>query len=102
MVFLGNVPTVLGVKVHQSLPVDILVYTFIHRTLLASVKIPLPTSSHTALQHSNNKISFAGHGADVKCLDWHPHKSLLVSGSKDNQQPIKLWDPRTGSGLATL
>ena len=23
-----------------------------------------------------------GHGADVKCLDWHPVKSLLVSGSK--------------------
>ncbi|XP_048581038.1 pre-mRNA 3' end processing protein WDR33 isoform X2 [Nematostella vectensis] len=43
-----------------------------------------------------------GHGADVKCIDWHPHKSLLVSGSKDSQQPIKLWDTRTGNGLATL
>lgn len=43
-----------------------------------------------------------GHGADVKCLDWHPQKSLLVSGSKDSQQPIKLWDPKSGLSLATL
>lgn len=43
-----------------------------------------------------------GHGADVKCVDWHPVKSLLVSGSKDNQQPIKLWDPRSGASLATM
>ena len=43
-----------------------------------------------------------GHGADVKCVDWHPTKSLVVSGSKDSQQPIKLWDPRTGSALTTL
>ena len=43
-----------------------------------------------------------GHGADVKCVDWHPSKSLLASGSKDNQQPIKLWDPRTGQPLAKL
>ncbi|XP_065558170.1 uncharacterized protein LOC136025962 isoform X2 [Artemia franciscana] len=43
-----------------------------------------------------------GHGADVKCVDWHPHKGLIVSGSKDNQQPIKLWDPRTGNSLTTL
>ncbi|XP_068754632.1 uncharacterized protein [Montipora capricornis] len=43
-----------------------------------------------------------GHGADVKCVDWHPTKSLLVSGSKDSQQPIKLWDPRTGYPLTTL
>ncbi|RMX45751.1 hypothetical protein pdam_00004175 [Pocillopora damicornis] len=43
-----------------------------------------------------------GHGADVKCVDWHPTKSLVVSGSKDSQQPIKLWDPRTGYALTTL
>ncbi|ROT83000.1 WD repeat-containing protein 33 [Penaeus vannamei] len=42
------------------------------------------------------------HGADVKCVDWHPSKSLLASGSKDNQQPIKLWDPRSGQPLAKL
>ena len=44
----------------------------------------------------------SGHGADVKCVDWHPHKSLVASGSKDTQQPIKLWDPRTGASLATM
>uniref|UniRef100_A0A1I8Q2Z6 Uncharacterized protein n=1 Tax=Stomoxys calcitrans TaxID=35570 RepID=A0A1I8Q2Z6_STOCA len=43
-----------------------------------------------------------GHGADVKCVHWHPQKGLIVSGSKDNQQPIKLWDPKSGSALATL
>ncbi|XP_072021412.1 pre-mRNA 3' end processing protein WDR33-like [Amphiura filiformis] len=43
-----------------------------------------------------------GHGADVRAVDWHPQKGLVVSGSKDNQQPIKLWDPRTGNSLATL
>ena len=43
-----------------------------------------------------------GHGADVKGVDWHPTKALLVSGSKDGQQPIKLWDPRSGASLATL
>ncbi|XP_065060829.1 uncharacterized protein LOC135688058 [Rhopilema esculentum] len=43
-----------------------------------------------------------GHGADVKCLDWHPSKGLLVSGSKDSQQPLKLWDPKSGSSLCTI
>jgi polyadenylation factor subunit 2 len=32
----------------------------------------------------------------VKCVDWHPQKGIIVSGSKDSQQPIKLWDPKTG------
>ncbi|KAK0210333.1 WD40-repeat-containing domain protein [Desarmillaria ectypa] len=41
-----------------------------------------------------------GHGWDVKCVQWHPSKGLLVSGSKDNQ--IKFWDPRTGTVLSTL
>lgn len=43
-----------------------------------------------------------GHGSDVKCCDWHPYMALVVSGSKDNQQPIRLWDPKSGSSLATL
>ena len=36
----------------------------------------------------------------MKCVEWHPTKGLLVSGSKDNQ--IKFWDPRTGTALSTL
>lgn len=48
------------------------------------------------------KINNKGHGADVKCVHWHPQKALIVSGSKDNQQPIKLWDPKSGQALATL
>ncbi|KAI1296639.1 pre-mRNA 3' end processing protein WDR33 [Halotydeus destructor] len=43
-----------------------------------------------------------GHGADVKGVDWHPTKSLIVTGSKDSQQPIKLWDPKSGLSLATI
>ncbi|KAL1305854.1 hypothetical protein AAFC00_004008 [Neodothiora populina] len=41
-----------------------------------------------------------GHQWDAKCVDWHPTKGLLVSGSKDHQ--VKLWDPRTGRCLTTL
>lgn len=47
-------------------------------------------------------LPLLGHGADVKCVDWHPRKDLLVSGSKDNQQPVKLWDPKAGQSLTTL
>lgn len=58
------------------------------------------------IQHShastNLDCSLLGHGADVKCVHWHPQKALIVSGSKDNQQPIKLWDPKSGNALATL
>lgn len=38
----------------------------------------------------------------MKCVDWHPHKGLIASGSKDTQQPVKLWDPRTGASLSTV
>ena len=44
----------------------------------------------------------SGHGADMRCVDWHPHKSIIISGSKDSQQPIKLWDARSGASLATM
>jgi len=47
-------------------------------------------------------LFFSGHGADVKSVDWHPRKNLLVSGSKDNQQPVKLWDPKAGQSVATM
>ncbi|EGD75123.1 hypothetical protein PTSG_06778 [Salpingoeca rosetta] len=43
-----------------------------------------------------------GHGADVRTVAWHPMLSLIASGSHDNQQPLKLWDPRAGENLATL
>ncbi|VDP07945.1 unnamed protein product, partial [Soboliphyme baturini] len=43
-----------------------------------------------------------GHGSDVRSVDWHPQKGLLVSGSRDSQQPVKLWDPKTGQCIATL
>uniref|UniRef100_T1IMW3 Vps41 beta-propeller domain-containing protein n=1 Tax=Strigamia maritima TaxID=126957 RepID=T1IMW3_STRMM len=51
---------------------------------------------------SNEERTLCGHGAEVRCLDWHPQKALIVSGSKDSQQPIKLWDPKSAKSLATL
>ncbi|CAD6192569.1 unnamed protein product [Caenorhabditis auriculariae] len=43
-----------------------------------------------------------GHGSEVRCIDWHPTKGLIVSGSRDTQQPVKLWDPKSGQCLATF
>ena len=40
------------------------------------------------------------HGWDVKTAQWHPEKSLIASGSKDNV--IKLWDPRMGREICLL
>lgn len=54
------------------------------------------------LIRSTEEFILRGHGADVKTLDWHPRRNLLVSGSKDNQQPVKLWDPKAGQSVATI
>ncbi|KAK5978441.1 pre-mRNA 3' end processing protein pfs-2 [Trichostrongylus colubriformis] len=43
-----------------------------------------------------------GHGSEVRCVAWHPFKGMIVTGSRDSQQPVKLWDPRTGDCLTTL
>lgn len=51
--------------------------------------------------HTEEKI-LRGHGSDVKKVDWHPHKGLIASGSKDLQTPIKLWDPKAGKSITTL
>ncbi|KAI8113734.1 hypothetical protein M9435_003727 [Picochlorum sp. BPE23] len=42
----------------------------------------------------------AGHGGDVKTVDWHPQSSLLVSGSKDGL--VKVWCARSGASVATM
>jgi len=36
----------------------------------------------------------------VRCVDWHPYKALIASGSRDNL--VKLWDPKSGKTLTTL
>ncbi|EDQ85808.1 uncharacterized protein MONBRDRAFT_34049 [Monosiga brevicollis MX1] len=49
-----------------------------------------------------------GHGADVRAVAWHPKMcttrfaALIVSGSRDDQQPMRLWDPRDGTNLSPL
>ncbi|KAF7359148.1 hypothetical protein MSAN_01256400 [Mycena sanguinolenta] len=53
-----------------------------------------------SFKESRIESTLTGHGWDVKCVEWHPTKGLLVSGSKDND--IKFWDPRTGTVLSTL
>lgn len=43
-----------------------------------------------------------GHGSDVKCVDWHPTKAVIISGSKDSQQPIILWDVKSSKKITTI
>jgi polyadenylation factor subunit 2 len=40
------------------------------------------------------ELVFNGHQADIKCIDWHPYRSLIASGARDTM--VKLWDPKTG------
>lgn len=51
-------------------------------------------------QESREERVLSGHGWDVRCVEWHATRGLLVSGSKDNL--VKFWDPRTGTCLSTL
>ncbi|GFP80111.1 pectinesterase 2 [Phtheirospermum japonicum] len=44
----------------------------------------------TTIGGRNGQAKQGGHGWDVKCVDLHSTKSLLVSGGKDNL--VKLWD----------
>eukprot|EP00730_Choanoeca_flexa_P010669 TRINITY_DN197_c0_g1_i1.p1 TRINITY_DN197_c0_g1~~TRINITY_DN197_c0_g1_i1.p1 ORF type:complete len:518 (+),score=130.15 TRINITY_DN197_c0_g1_i1:131-1684(+) len=48
------------------------------------------------------ELELRGHGADVCCVAWHPHQALLVSGSKDSHQTMRLWDPKANESLAKL
>jgi len=43
--------------------------------------------------------AWRGHGQDVRCVDWHPSKGLVVSGSTDDK--VSFWDPRSGQALAS-
>lgn len=38
----------------------------------------------------------------ISQVDWHPHKGLIASASKDLHTPVKLWDPKIGQSLTTL
>ena len=41
-----------------------------------------------------------GHGSDVVTVDWHPTKSLIVSGGKDRL--LKFWDPIANCNIGNL
>ena len=45
-------------------------------------------------------VEFTDHLSDVKCCDWHPYRSLVASGSKDNA--VKLFDPRCKKAVTTI
>lgn len=51
-------------------------------------------------EEAREEQSLTGHQWDVKCVDWHPTRGLIASGSKDNL--VKFWDPRSGTNLGTL
>ena len=40
------------------------------------------------------ELEFSEHRSDIKSCHWHPTKSLILTGSKD--QYVKIWDPRQG------
>jgi len=39
-------------------------------------------------------------GCDVKSVQWHPQKSLLLTGDRNSQ--VQLWDPKSGKRLRVL
>lgn len=49
---------------------------------------------------STEEMTLTGHQWEVRCVDWHPSKGLLASGSKDHS--VKFWDPRSGRCLTTI
>ena len=50
---------------------------------------------------SKEEFVFDDHRSDVKSCDWHPTRSLILTGSKDHY--VKIWDPRQGGkGAHTL
>uniref|UniRef100_A0AC34GWV4 Uncharacterized protein n=1 Tax=Panagrolaimus sp. ES5 TaxID=591445 RepID=A0AC34GWV4_9BILA len=71
-----------------------------------NIKIATASDDGTArifdFENCTEERVLRGHGSDVRCIDWHSTKGLIVTGSRDSQQPVKLWDPRTGNCLATL
>ena len=46
------------------------------------------------------ELVFEGHRSDVKCCDWHPTRTLVVTGARDTE--IKFWDPKSGKEVRTL
>ena len=45
------------------------------------------------IESGQGEREYRGHGGNVKCCDYHPFYSLIVSGGKDKQ--LQFWDPRS-------
>jgi polyadenylation factor subunit 2 len=41
-----------------------------------------------------------GHQSDIKCIEWHPFRSLVASGSRDSA--VRLWDPRANGSCVSI
>jgi len=52
------------------------------------------------LERFQQKSILEGHGSDVVTVDWHPTKSLIVSGGKDRL--LKFWDPIANTNIGNL
>lgn len=45
-------------------------------------------------------LILSGHQSDVRCVDWHPYRSIIASGSRESI--VKLWDPKQGTCVSNI
>ncbi|MES1904626.1 MAG: WD repeat-containing protein 33, partial [Paramarteilia canceri] len=53
-------------------------------------------------ENNRDERVYREHGGDVTVVDWHNSLGLIISGSRDNQQSIKMWDPRVSKSILTI
>ncbi len=67
-------------------------FLFIHDTYSDDAKIKIWSGGR-----DKPEIEMQGHQQDIKCIDWHPYRSLIASGSRDTT--VKLWDPKVKASV---
>ena len=78
---------------------------YIQTHLVVNSKLNFPRSDDSKIHiwpvgGRKPELTLLGHQNDVKCVQWHPDRSLLVSGSRDTS--LRLWDPRSGNIVSTI